>query len=914
MKPNENPIVSPGSSWRRWDPHIHAPGTIMANQFTGPDPWEEFLSRIEHADPPICALGITDYWNLDDYRKMLGFKDAGRLPSVGIVFPNIELRLDIQTEKKIGINLHLLFSPEDPQHIGEIERFLSRLTFSYLGRPYECTRAGLIRLGKAFDASVTEDHKALEIGANQFKVSFGEIQERWAEDTWVQRNCLIAVSGSSNDGTAGLAADDSFKATREEIERFARIIFASQEKQREFWLGRGALPREDLEARLGGVKPCMHGSDAHAQAKVGAPALNRYTWIKGDPTFESLRQACIEPENRAIVGELPPSGALPGNVISKITVSNAAWLPQGSVPLNPGLVAIIGARGSGKTALADLIAAAGYAASPHLNDRSFLRRAKEHLQSASAELVWENGDTSSAELAHVEFEEEFNEPQVQYLSQQFVDQLCSAEGLDDSLLAEIERVIFNAHGVSDRMGTSSFRDLLETKLSSARVERDRSDDELSRIADEIAGERTRKAGLLKLQQQRTEKNSSIEKNKKERDALLNKGKAADAAALNQVRSAVESKREQVGDLKQREQAIRGLTAEVGEYRARTIPGLLAELKDQYADAGLNSDEWKRFGLTFVGETDALLAQKLKEAKQAIAKEEGAPEPLTIMASAVPEDVSKTHLPAKILLIDVELRILEREMRRLNTLVGVDAANARKLTDLSERISREETELRKLDQQIERAKAADSKIKELQSQRTNAYKLLLGAIIAEQTELQSLYQPLAERLEAESGSLGKLSFYVRRSVDAAKWAADGEALLDLRKSGKGTLLSEAEKRLLKPWREGTAEEAANALAAFREAFAEKLAEHAPMEKSEREKFLQWGQRVAQWLYSADHISVSYDLRYDGVGIEQLSPGTRGIVLLLLYLTVDHRRRRRRAPAHHRPARRKPRSAVRGYRPR
>jgi AAA domain, putative AbiEii toxin, Type IV TA system len=439
------------------------------------------------------------------------------------------------------------------------------------------------------------------------------------------------------------------------------------------------------------------------------------------------------------------------------------------------------------------------------------------------------------------------------------------------------------------MGTSSFRDLLETKLSSARVERDRSDEELSRIADEIAEERTRKAGLLKLQQQRTEKNSSIEKNKKERDALLNKGKAADAAVLNQVRSAVETKREQVGDLKQREQAIRGLIAEVGEYRTRTIPGLLAELKDQYADAGLNSDEWKRFGLTFVGETDALLAQKLKEAKQSISKEEGAPEPLTIMASAVPEDVSKTHLPAKILLADVELRILEREMKRLNTLVGVDAANARKLTDLSERISREETELRKLDQQIERAKAADSEIKELQSQRTNTYKLLLGAIIAEQTELQSLYQPLAERLEAESGSLDKLSFYVRRSVDAAKWAADGEALLNLRKSGvfkgKGTLLSEAEKRLLKPWREGTAEEAANALAAFREAFDEKLAEHAPMEKSERDKFLQWGQRVAQWLYSADHISVSYDLRYDGVGIEQLSPGTRGIVLLLLYLTVD-----------------------------
>ncbi|MFX8817267.1 hypothetical protein ABTM85_20830, partial [Acinetobacter baumannii] len=44
-------------------------------------------------------------------------------------------------------------------------------------------------------------------------------------------------------------------------------------------------------------------------------------------------------------------------------------------------------------------------------------------------------------------------------------------------------------------------------------------------------------------------------------------------------------------------------------------------------------------------------------------------------------------------------------------------------------------------------------------------------------------------------------------------------------------------------------------------------------------------VAAWLNSTDHISVRYGIQYDGVDIEQLSPGTRGIVLLLLYLAVD-----------------------------
>jgi hypothetical protein len=34
---------------------------------------------------------------------------------------------------------------------------------------------------------------------------------------------------------------------------------------------------------------------------------------------------------------------------------------------------------------------------------------------------------------------------VRYLSQQFVEELCSASGLTDGLLREIERVIFEAH-------------------------------------------------------------------------------------------------------------------------------------------------------------------------------------------------------------------------------------------------------------------------------------------------------------------------------------------------------------------------------------------------------------------------------------------------------------------------------------
>ncbi len=43
--------------------------------------------------------------------------------------------------------------------------------------------------------------------------------------------------------------------------------------------------------------------------------------------------------------------------------------------------------------------------------------------------------------------------------------------------------------------------------------------------------------------------------------------------------------------------------------------------------------------------------------------------------------------------------------------------------------------------------------------------------------------------------------------------------------------------------------------------------------------------AEWLFSTAHIRVTYAIRYEKTEIERLSPGTRGIVLLILYLALD-----------------------------
>lgn len=315
-------MLSRGSEWRRWEPHIHAPGTVMNNQFSGPTAWTDYLTALERATPVIEAIAVTDYYVTDTYEEVLRHKAAGRLPATKLIFPNVELRLDVATARGGFVNLHLFVSPEDPKHVEELQRLLSRLQFNVMQDRFDCTRADLIRLGKKADPNITDDNAALAYGANQFKVNFQKLREVFSESGWAKKNILIAVAGGATDGTSGVreAADQT---TRHEIEGFAHVIFASSPAQREFWLGQRDLAPDEMRTRYGGLKPCLHGSDAHKLDDVASPFGDRFSWIKGGLEFDALRQACIDPGGRAHVGAEPPASATPSQVISGIEILDA---------------------------------------------------------------------------------------------------------------------------------------------------------------------------------------------------------------------------------------------------------------------------------------------------------------------------------------------------------------------------------------------------------------------------------------------------------------------------------------------------------------------------------------------------------------------------------------------------------------
>jgi ABC-type hemin transport system ATPase subunit len=167
--------------------------------------------------------------------------------------------------------------------------------------------------------------------------------------------------------------------------------------------------------------------------------------------------------------------------------------------------------------------------------------------------------------------------------------------------------------------------------------------------------------------------------------------------------------------------------------------------------------------------------------------------------------------------------------------------------------------------------------------------VFNVIISEQQVLKALYAPLMMRLASSMGTLRKLSFSVSRLVDADKWGEFAEELIDRRMSGpfsgRGSLMGLANSQLKPAWETGTAAQVQAAMTQFITTYWKALVAHAPYAPTQKQELRNWSRQFAQWLFKTDHITIHYEIAYDGVDIRKLSPGTRGIVLLLLYLALD-----------------------------
>lgn len=605
-------------------------------------------------------------------------------------------------------------------------------------------------------------------------------------------------------------------------------------------------------------------------------------------TFDALRQACIDPEGRAFVGVEPPGTALPSQVISSVEIQNASWAGTSSIQLNPRLVAIIGARGSGKTALADMIAAGCDSIPPALwsaegnSSPSFLARAKPLLGTSQVKLTWGGGTESTRQLNGSDANSALSFPRARYLSQQFVEELCSSQGASEGLMRETERVIFEAHPYESRDGAVNFAELREHRTSRFKQSRQRETISIAAASSRIADEVEKEALVNGLALEVAQKEQLILGYTNDLSRMVVKGTETHALRHTELSEAAQARTSQVQALKAQQRTFLAMQDEVANMRAAGAPELLRQAQARHSKAGLSAAQWENFLLIYRGNVDEALAGWIAWADGEIATIEGVPPP--------PGDPAIPLIPITAELSAVPLLVLQAEMNRITQLISADALVQAQYKQLSARIAEENGALRTLKGRLEDAKGAAERRKAIQTERDEAYERLFNAVINEQSALVELYRPLMDRLAGSSGTLQKLSFSVTRVVDAAAWANVAEEnLIDCRRAGpfygRGALVRLAQTELKPAWETGAAVEARATMANFISKYSSDLFAHAPYARTQRAEFRAWSTRFAQWLFSTDHIAIRYEIAYDGIDIRKLSPGTRGIVLLLLYLGLD-----------------------------
>ena len=342
-----------GSEWRKWDLHIHTPGTAKNDHYGNSDEvWERYIDALEKSD--VTVFGITDYFSISNYIKVKEYQKQDRLKGK-FLLPNVELRIYPVTDKSKLINIHAIFDPS--LDVEDIEReFFRQLQFTYNSASYSCIENDLAKLGRIVENNQNmSDDVAIKKGIDAFAVSYEALKDVIDKD-FFKGHVIIALSNGSKDGVTGiLNQEGNMQPLRKEITRMSDIILSGNPGDVEYFSG-AKTSVEEVISTYGSLKPCIIGSDAHSLDKVGVFPNDRITWIKADPTFEGLKQILFEPKERVRISDTMPDFKYDYNIIDHVVLNTAGVWNQ-TIPFNQNLNTIIGGRSTGKSTLLASVAA-----------------------------------------------------------------------------------------------------------------------------------------------------------------------------------------------------------------------------------------------------------------------------------------------------------------------------------------------------------------------------------------------------------------------------------------------------------------------------------------------------------------------------------------------------------------------------
>ena len=496
-----------GSAWRKWDLHVHTPASVV-HGYGGDsaEVWERYVADLEALPQDFAVIGVNDYVFLDGYRELLRFKSQGRLANIETLLPVIEFRLAkfAGHDKMLRLNFHVIFSEVLDADIIE-NQFLVQLRsglnvsaeHASVGKQWKAavTHASLEDLGRLIKQDMPPKRLA-EIRESDFLLGFNNLNfddqklMELLENSYLRGKYVTAVGKAEWDQYGW---NDHSIAEKKNIINSVQMAFTAAENLAAFERGRDRLQKECVNDRLFDCSDAHTYSDSPEKDRLG----NCLCWVKGDPTLDGLMLAIKDYPERVFVGVRPPLlnelDRRPAKYIRRIRIDrrpdrspSGKWFAGVDIPLNPELVAVIGNRGMGKSALLDAIALAGNSQRPP-EDLSFLKQfqaAPGNLADGfAASLEWHAAEAADSVPLGSSYDAT-SPSRVKHLPQHFIDLVCNDQV--DQFEEEIERVVFSHVREEERLGCSSLSDLVEYRSADRRQTAEGLRQEISALNVEIA--------------------------------------------------------------------------------------------------------------------------------------------------------------------------------------------------------------------------------------------------------------------------------------------------------------------------------------------------------------------------------------------------------------------------------------------
>ncbi len=927
MTIKNNPLER-GSEWRQWDLHVHTPASFhWSGQKFDPDPnskanealVDEMIAALNSAEPAVFAL--MDYWTFDGWfalNRRLSEPGAPKLTKT--VFPGIELRLAAPTTCRL--NAHVLFSDEVADQV--LHDFKSALQVEIVSRPL--SDVSLIELAR----NVGED-KLTHHGFKKADVDSDDNLAHRVGSTIAEINCesyKAAIERVPNGQAIGFMPYDTSDGLAEVKWQDHYAYFLGLFKTSPIFESRnhdlrGAFVNEEtpdnakwikhFQAGLGNVpRLVVSGSDAHRFTGVkgdndkrgyGDFPSGKATWIKADPTFRGLLQAIMEPAKRSFIGELPQKlSEVAENktyfidtvevVKSPGTTSAGTWLDGSKLALNPDLVAIIGNKGSGKSALADVIALLGN--SRQKAHFSFLK--KDRFRGKSGEpakhfigtLTWCDSSKEQRNLNDDPPEDKVE--LVRYIPQGHFEELCNdhVSGRSNAFERELRAVIFSHAGESIRLGALDFDQLIEQQersyrdqLGEFRKDLKRLNQEISGIEDQLQPEVKRSLQeFLNLKVRQIEEHNKIKPAAvpKPADELTEEQKDA-AIALEVISTKLKALEDRAAANANAESLLAGKLKAVQNVRERMR--LLERSYRQFQDDTAKDLETLGLKITDLA-TLTLNSQPLDQLTTAIPAEQ---EALKTVANTDVQDkaillVEQTALNAKLnapqLLYQQNLKGIEAWEGKLNELAGTPDAP--------------ET-LKGLQARIAQLEGLPATLAERRDQRFKLAGEIFDILDAQRQAREQLFKPVQDLIQGNSliRDEYKLQFQATLGGSSDSVAASLFALI---KQNSGDFRGEDESysTVRKIAEQYDFNKRTDILSFVTELHGKIVVAAAgggkgaigitPVLRKDKT-----ASDVYDLLFGLSFLEPRYSLLFQDTHIEQLSPGQRGALLLIFYLLVD-----------------------------